>query len=120
MEKKYPWYRVAMTPWHARQIIDDGDLAVVISLETDKPLSSAGNNYGNWKDQLDKYRALGLTTMQVVHESNSKFAGAAPHRNMMTALQFVHFPLKSLANMVRNFSTFNRAMCRLPMPMWTT
>ena len=46
LEKENPWYRVAMTPWHARQIIADGNLAVVVAMETDKPLSSEGNNYG--------------------------------------------------------------------------
>ncbi|HSK75320.1 MAG TPA: membrane dipeptidase [Thermoanaerobaculia bacterium] len=107
LEQENPWYRVAMSPWHARQIIADGDLAVIVSLETDKPLSGDGGNYGKWLDQLDLYRAMGLTTLQIVHESNSRFCGAAPHRNMMQALQAVHWPLKSLANFVRSGSTFN-------------
>lgn len=107
LEEENPWYRVAMNPWHARQIIADGDLAVVVSLETDKPLSGDGGNYGKWIDQLDLYRAMGLTTMQIVHESNSRFCGAAPHRNMMEALQLVHWPLKSLANAFRSGSAFN-------------
>lgn len=108
LENKYPWYRIAMTPWHARQIIDDGDLAVVLSIETDKPLSGKGGNYGVWLDQLDVYRALGVTTMQVVHESNSKFCGAAPHRGMMQALQAIHWPRKSIGNLLRSGSTFNK------------
>jgi microsomal dipeptidase-like Zn-dependent dipeptidase len=96
IERQHPWYRIAMTPWHARQIIADGDLAVVVAMETDKPLSSEGNNYGNWEHQLDFYRAMGLTTMQIVHESDSKFCGAAPHRDLMGALQLIHWPLKSI------------------------
>ncbi|MCB9703747.1 MAG: membrane dipeptidase [Myxococcales bacterium] len=100
LEKDYPWYRVAMSPWHARQIIADGDLAVVVSMETDKPLSGAGNNYGDWERQLDSYRALGLSTMQIVHESDSIFAGAAPHRDMMKALQAIHNPLQAISNLV--------------------
>lgn len=100
LEKEYPWYRVAMSPWHARQIIADGDLAVVIAMETDKPLSGAGNNYGSWETQLDLYRALGLSTLQIVHESDSKFAGAAQHRDMMRALQAVHKPLQAVSNLV--------------------
>lgn len=107
LERDYPWYRVAMTPWHARQIIADGDLAVVVSLETDKPLSSEGGNYGNWRRQLDAYRAMGVTTMQIVHESNSIFSGAAPHRFPMKVLQAIHFPIKSLGNLVRSKSTFH-------------
>ena len=58
-----------MNPWHARKIIEDGDLAVVVAIETDKPLSDAGGTYGNWSDQLDIYRLLGVTAMQIVHES---------------------------------------------------
>lgn len=100
LEKDYPWYRVAMSPWHARQIIADGDLAVVIAMETDKPLSGAGNNYGNWETQLDLYRALGLSTLQIVHESDSKFAGAAQHREMMRSLQAIHHPLQAASNLV--------------------
>lgn len=100
LEKDYPWYRVAMSPWHARQIIADGDLAVVISMETDKPLSGEGNNYGNWETQLDLYRALGLSTMQIVHESDSKFAGAAQHREMMRGLEAVHHPLQAVSNLI--------------------
>lgn len=100
LEKDYPWYRVAMSPWHARQIIADGDLAVVIAMETDKPLSGEGNNYGNWETQLDLYRALGLSTLQIVHESDSKFAGAAQHREMMRSLQAIHHPLQAASNLV--------------------
>jgi membrane dipeptidase (peptidase family M19) len=106
IEKANPWYRIAMSPWHARQIIADGDLAVVVSMETDKPLSGEGNNYGDWLAQLDFYRARGLSTMQVVHESDSKFCGAAPHRNMMTLLQLVHFPLRSVLDLLSTGSTF--------------
>jgi len=108
LENTYPWYRVAMTPWHARQIIDEGDLAVVLSIETDKPLSGEGGNYGKWLEKLDEYRAMGVTTMQVVHESNSIFCGTAPHRDMMQALQFVHWPEKSIANAIRSHSTFDK------------
>ncbi len=108
LENKYTWYRVAMTPWHARQIISEGDLAVVLAIETDKPLSGPGGNYGKWLEQLDEYRAMGVTTMQVVHESNSMFCGAAPHRDMMQALQLIHWPAKSIANMLRSGSSFNK------------
>ncbi|MEM9140517.1 MAG: membrane dipeptidase, partial [Pseudomonadota bacterium] len=101
MERKYDWYRIAMNPWHARQIVADGDLAVVISLETDKPLSAASGKYANWLSKLDEYRAMGLTSLQIVHESNSRFCGAALHRSMMQALQFSHAPVNSMLNAFR-------------------
>ena len=105
IEKQNPWYRIAMSPWHARQIVTDGDLAVVVSMETDKPLSGEGNNYGNWEHQLDAYRAMGLSTMQIVHESDSKFCGAAVHRTMMEALQSIHWPLKTVASLLQEGTT---------------
>jgi microsomal dipeptidase-like Zn-dependent dipeptidase len=101
IEREHPWYRIAMHPWHARQIIEDGDLAVVVSMETDKPLSVAGGSKdGNWERQLDLYRTGGLSTLQVVHESNSIFCGAAPHRDMMQWLQRIHWPIPALAELV--------------------
>ena len=110
IEKEHKWYRIAMHPWHARQIIEDGDLAVVISMETDKPLSVAGGNKdGDWEKQLDFYRAMGLSTMQIVHESDSIFCGAAPHRDMMGALQVIHWPLKTITELFDgNKSNFDR------------
>lgn len=99
LQAEHSWYRVASHPWHARRIIEDDDLAVVISLETDKPLVGANGTYTNgWRDQLDQYQALGLSTLQMVHESNSIFAGAALHRNDMEDLQRFHWPLTELSD----------------------
>lgn len=112
VERNNSWYRIAMNPWHARQIIEDGDLAIIVSLETDKVLSSEGGNYGDYITQLDEYRALGVTTLQIVHESNSRFCGAAVHRNMMEILQAIHWPIASLGNFIRNLpdrgTSFNK------------
>lgn len=101
LEAKYPWYRVATHPWHARRIISEGDLAVVISMETDKPLSGPAGMYGSangWRDMLDQYQAMGLSTLQIVHESDSPFAGAAPHRDDMETLQKFHWPATVFGN----------------------
>ena len=101
-EQTYPWYRVAMNPWHARRIIREGDLAVIVSMETDKPLSGPNGNMGDWRAQLDTYRAMGLTTLQIVHEQNSIFAGAAPHRDFLMALQAIQWPVASIGNFIDN------------------
>jgi microsomal dipeptidase-like Zn-dependent dipeptidase len=100
LEAKYPWYRVAMHPWHARRIISEGGLAVMVSLETDKPLSNAAGIYtaNGWRDTLDQYQAMGLSSLQIVHESDSPFAGAAPHRDDMETLQKFHWPATFLGN----------------------
>ena len=107
LERRYPWYRIAMTPGHAREIIADGDLAVVLSLESDKPLSDENGSYGNWLDKLDFYRSRGVTTLQVVHQSDSLFCGAAQHRSMMQVLQALRWPTRAIANLVRTGTTFD-------------
>jgi hypothetical protein len=48
--QKYPWYRIARDPWEARQIIQSGNLAVVISVEVSHLMPES---HGNWIDQLD-------------------------------------------------------------------
>ena len=108
LENDYPWYRVALTPAHARQIIREGDLAVVLSLETDKPLSGKRGSHKIWLKRLDEYRAMGVTTLQLVHESNSVFCGAATHRNMMQAVQLLRSPVKSTANFLKGGSAFSK------------
>jgi microsomal dipeptidase-like Zn-dependent dipeptidase len=97
LERTHSWFRIAMTPWHARQIISEGGLAVVVSIETDGVLQAASaplGFYGNYMDQLDEYRALGVTTLQIVHETDSRFCGAAPHRDALNTGQMFRYPFR--------------------------
>ncbi|PHR61090.1 MAG: hypothetical protein COA43_05470 [Robiginitomaculum sp.] len=98
LDRDYSWYSVAMNPYHAAQIIKSGKLAVVISLETDGVLGAKGNNtlgaLGDWENQLDFYRMRGVTTTQLVHESDSRFCGAAPHRDDLELGQFLRNPTR--------------------------
>lgn len=81
MADNHSWYRIALDPWHARDIINDGDLAVILSMEVSHPLPKR-----NFTKQLDRFHEMGLRSLQLAHETNSRFAGAAPHRKIFEYL----------------------------------
>ncbi len=71
------WYRIARSPAEARQIIDEGDLAVVLSVEAS---NMWGHNYNSWsiiKNRIDTLYNMGVRAMQPVHEFDNNVAGAA-------------------------------------------
>jgi microsomal dipeptidase-like Zn-dependent dipeptidase len=85
---KYPWYRIARDPWEARRIIQDGGLAVVLSVEASKIMPES---HGAWQHQLEELYDLGVRTFTMAHESDSRFAGAAAHHGFTMALnQFLN------------------------------
>jgi microsomal dipeptidase-like Zn-dependent dipeptidase len=81
------WMQVALTPQHARQIIGSGKLAIVLAIE-------ASHIFGRTMDEpkmlaaLDKYWALGVRSLQPVHEVDSAFAGAATHNPIFQVAQY--------------------------------
>ncbi len=83
------WYVIAVDPWHARQIIHDGKLAVVLSLEASHLLPK---DEGDYIEQLDKLYNMGLRTLQIAHETDSRFAGAAPHSHYFDLFQKLKWP----------------------------
>jgi microsomal dipeptidase-like Zn-dependent dipeptidase len=68
------WYEVALTPWHARQIIATGKLAVVIGPESSDQFPKSG---GDWKHQIDHWYRLGVRTLMFAHLTDTPFAGVA-------------------------------------------
>jgi microsomal dipeptidase-like Zn-dependent dipeptidase len=77
------WVEVALSPSHAREIINAGKLAIVISIET-------SNLFGD-KDmasELDRFYAMGVRTLQPVHQLDNRFGGAAPHNAIFHVAQF--------------------------------
>lgn len=77
MAEQRDWYEIAVHPWHARQIIHDGKLAVVLSMEVSHLLPQ---DEGDFVTQLDRLWGRGLRSLQLAHETDSRYAGAAPHR----------------------------------------
>ena len=77
--QKYPWYRIARDPWEARRIIRDGDLAVIIGVEVSNLMPE---QHGDWEHQLEELYDMGVRSIEIAHETNTDFAGAAVHHGI--------------------------------------
>ncbi|HEY8208754.1 MAG TPA: membrane dipeptidase, partial [Myxococcaceae bacterium] len=77
LDQRHDWMEIALTPWHARRIIHEGKLAVVLSAESSHMMPPSE---GDFKAQLDRMYQKGLRALQIVHERDDRFSGAAPHR----------------------------------------
>jgi microsomal dipeptidase-like Zn-dependent dipeptidase len=95
------WYEIAVHPWHARKIIDEQKLAVVISVEASNLFGKFPTSAGDFGAQLDDLYALGVRTLQPVHETDSRFAGAAPHRLQFELFQAVKWPTKVIEDLAK-------------------
>lgn len=78
------WVEIALTPADARRIIGAGKLALVLSLEVSKLFGTK-----DLKTELDRFYALGVRTLQPVHQVDNRFAGAALHQPIFHVAQFV-------------------------------
>jgi microsomal dipeptidase-like Zn-dependent dipeptidase len=85
-EKKHRWYRIVTTPAEARRVIGEGRLAVVLALEA----SNAFDDATDVLARLREYHALGIRSVQIVHEINNRLGGAAWHDIWLRALQTLH------------------------------
>lgn len=79
LDEAVPWYTIVRDPWEARRAIDAGELAVVIAVEASDILPPSD---GPWLQQLHDLYDMGVRSIQLAHESNSHFAGAAYHREV--------------------------------------
>jgi microsomal dipeptidase-like Zn-dependent dipeptidase len=95
------WYEIAVHPWHARKIINEQKLAVVISVEASNLFGKFPTSAGDFSSQLDDLYALGVRTLQPVHETDSRFAGAAPHRLQFELFQAVKWPTRVIEDLAR-------------------
>jgi microsomal dipeptidase-like Zn-dependent dipeptidase len=77
------WYRIVRTPAEARQVIEQGKLAVVMGMETSKPF-----NCGRFNDQptctkqeidrqIDAFHNLGVSQLELVNKFDNGFTGVA-------------------------------------------
>ncbi len=80
LARKYPWYRIARDPWEARRIIDGGGLAVVLAVEVSNLMPAS---QGAWRHQLEELYDLGVRSLEIAHEADSDFAGAAAQKGGM-------------------------------------
>ncbi|MEQ9366791.1 MAG: membrane dipeptidase, partial [Leptospirales bacterium] len=76
------WYRIAKSPAEARQIIAEGDLAVVLAVEA----SNIWGHTGDWNDirrRIDQLYAMGVRSMQPVHMFDNNVSGTARFMGIM-------------------------------------
>ena len=71
------WVEVALTPEDARRIVSEDKLAFILSVEASHIMGD-----GDWRASLDELYALGVRTLQPVHQLDNRFAGAAPHNTI--------------------------------------
>lgn len=78
------WYQVAYTAAEARQLIQQGKLAVVLSVEASDIFNTADP-----LATLDDLYAEGARTLQPLHQFNSKLGGVAWHESMIRTIQTI-------------------------------
>jgi len=79
----HPWAEIALSASHAREIASEGRLAIILSVEVSHLFGE-----GEWLPQLDALHAEGVRTLQLVHQVDNRFAGAAPHNAIFHVAQF--------------------------------
>jgi microsomal dipeptidase-like Zn-dependent dipeptidase len=85
------WYRIVTSPAEARQVIEDGKLAVVLGIETDtlfgcKPGTDCAENY--IRDEVERYHCKGVRHMYPVHLYDNKYSGAGLYNDFWTIANF--------------------------------
>ncbi|GAB4556633.1 MAG: hypothetical protein Tsb0020_00020 [Haliangiales bacterium] len=79
LDQAVDWYTIVRDPWEARRAVERGELAVILAVEASDILPPSD---GPWLEQLHDLYHMGVRTVQLAHESNSHFAGAAYHRDV--------------------------------------
>src|SRR5690606_21337700 len=67
----------------ARRIVSEDKLAMVLSIEASHIFGD-----GDWRASLDEVHDLGVRTLQIVHQLDNRFGGAAPHNTIFQMAQF--------------------------------
>ncbi|MEZ0373377.1 MAG: membrane dipeptidase [Candidatus Sericytochromatia bacterium] len=83
MDVQTPWYTIVRDPWEARRAIARGELAVVLAVEVSDLMPESD---GDWVQQLHDLYHMGVRSIQMAHETNSRFTGAAYHRDVFSFL----------------------------------
>ncbi len=77
------WVEIALSAEDARRIVGENKLAMVLSIEASHVFGS-----GDWAAQLDEVHALGVRTLQIVHQLDNRFGGAATHNTIFQVAEF--------------------------------
>lgn len=78
------WVEIAKTGSEARKIIESKKMAIVISVE----MSTIFENK-DWQKVFDELYSKGVRGIQIVHQVNNRFGGAALHNGAFRVIQWV-------------------------------
>lgn len=83
LDAAHDWLEIALSASDARRIASEGKLAMILSIE-------ASSLFGrdDFRRALDEVHAMGVRTLQVVHQLDNRFGGAAPHNAIFHVAQF--------------------------------
>jgi microsomal dipeptidase-like Zn-dependent dipeptidase len=95
------WVGIATSPAQARTLIQQGKLALVLSVEVTKLFPT-----GDFVAQLDQLRSQGVRSVQVVHHADNRFGGAAPIPELMNAADLIELLT------FQNMTAINDIVCR--------
>jgi microsomal dipeptidase-like Zn-dependent dipeptidase len=84
LDARHDWLEIALSPQDARRIINEGKLAMVLSIEA----SHIFGNVPDWRTEFERFYNLGVRTLQPVHQLDNRFAGAAPHNAIFHVAQY--------------------------------
>jgi microsomal dipeptidase-like Zn-dependent dipeptidase len=76
------WYRIATTPEQARQIIAEGDLAVILAVEASN-IWGHTNDWDSIRHRIDSLYNMGVRSMQPVHMFDNNVSGTARFMGIM-------------------------------------
>lgn len=102
-ERDNDWFKIVTDPWMARRAIAEGKLAVVIAVEVSHLFPRSD---GDFIRQLDELYAMDVRSVQLAHEVNSLYAGAALHNDVFKFLGRI----KSLFNFGVEYATDKEGM----------
>ena len=77
------WYTIVRDPWEARRAIAKGEMAIVLAVEVSDLMPSSD---GPWRQQLHDLYDMGVRSVQIAHQTNNRFSGAAYHRDLLRGM----------------------------------
>lgn len=78
------WAEIATTPAEARRIINEGKLALVLSVEADRVM----DEFDDWRVPFEAFYDAGVRTLQPVHSLDNRFTGTALHNVIFQLAQY--------------------------------
>ncbi|MFT3925086.1 MAG: membrane dipeptidase [Myxococcales bacterium] len=83
LDARHDWLEIALSASDARRIASEGKLAMLLSIEASSLFGAA-----DLSGALEEVYGMGVRTLQLVHQLDNRFGGAAPHNPIFHIAQF--------------------------------